>query len=76
MNLKEFMRIIDEIYSYRFENKIQVSSHSKHQSIQSQKDLRDNVQSKSKSSDMTGKNLQEVTALFLNEKFKIKNKID
>jgi len=22
MNLKEFMRIIDEIYSYRFENKI------------------------------------------------------
>lgn len=66
LNLKEFLRYIDEIYTYRFENKTKIGVpqaplHAKGQ-IKKQANL--------KFVELTGKDLQEVTALFFIEKFK------
>lgn len=60
LTMKEFLRLIEEIYSYRFENKVSPKASTKG--------------SKKKAAELTGKELQEVTALFCINKFKTQKK--
>lgn len=52
LSIKDFLRLIDEVYSFRFENKMKVVP-------------KKNSKKPITSQELTGKDLQEVTAIYI-----------
>lgn len=79
LNQKEFLKLIDEVYSYRFENKLAIQTTgtgtNSSRGAKQLPDRKDQKKSK-KEQELTGKDLQEVAALYLGQKFPRKTQVD